>query len=88
MKLTKNNLANSFALATAVLWGLCSAFVTVFPDFSHTVTKWWMHGMDVNKFNLGWDNFVWGGVTLVISFWLVGYVFGWSFEVIDKKAKK
>lgn len=88
MKLTKNNLANSLALATAILWVLCTGFVAIFPDFSHTVTRWWMHGMEVAKFNLDWGNFVWGGLTITASFWVVGYVLGWSLEYVDQKGKK
>lgn len=87
MKLTKNNLANGIALATAILWILCSALVSVLPDFSLTVTKWWMHGMDIATFNLGWSNFALGGLTITASFWLIGYVLGWSFELIDTKKK-
>lgn len=88
MKLRKNNLANSLALATAILWVLCTGFVAVFPDFSHTVMQWWMHGMEVAKFNLGWSNFVWGGLTITASFWVVGYVLGWSLEYVEQMGKK
>ena len=90
MKLTKNNLASSFALATGVLWVLCSAFVAIFPDFSYKVTKWWLHGMNIDslgKFNLGWSNFLWGGVSLVLTLWVVGYVLGWSLELTGSKDK-
>ena len=90
MKLTKNKLASAFALANAVLWTLCSAFVAVFPAFSYKVTKWWLHGMNIDvlgDFNLGWSNFLWGGLTLVVSFWVVGYVLGWSLEIFSKQGK-
>jgi hypothetical protein len=86
VKLTKNNLAKGLALATAILWVLCSSFVAVFPDFSHTVTQWWMHGMVVSKFNLDWSNFIWGGLSLVASAWLAGWVLGWSLEIVGKNA--
>lgn len=88
MKLTKNSLANGLALATAILWVLCSAFVAIFPDFSVTVTKWWMHGMDVSNFNLSFASFIWGGLTLTASFWVVGYVLGWSLDVVNKRGDK
>ena len=90
MKLTKNKLAGSFALATAVLWTLCSAFVAIFPDFSLKVTKWWLHGMDIDtlsEFNLSWGNYLSGGLTLVISLWVTGYVLGWSLEIFGKSTK-
>lgn len=88
MKLTKNNLSNGLSLSTAILWVVCTGFVAILPDFSLTVTQWWMHGMELPKFNLGWGNFIWGGITLVTSAWLAGWVLGWSMEVVGKNAKK
>lgn len=84
MQISKINLAKAFAVATGVLWVLCSAFVVVFPIFSLSVTKWWMHGMDIfatGSFHLDFANFVWGGATLIVSLWVVGYVLGWSLEL-------
>ncbi len=87
MKLDKMVLANAFALATAVLWILCSAIVWLLPDFSMTVFKWWMHGMDVGlgNWNLNLGNFVGGGVIAVISAWVSGWVFGWVWEMVSGK---
>ena len=88
MKLDKIVLANSFGLATLVLWVICSAFVWLLPDFSLLVTRWWMHGMDIaviGSWNLNLSNFFLGGVTLTASFWVVGYVFGWAWERVSKK---
>lgn len=87
MKLTKNNLATGLALATAILWVLCAGFVAVFPDLSRIVTQWWMHGIEISKFNLGWGNFIWGGLTITASFWAVGYVLGWSLEYVERIGK-
>ena len=90
MKLTKNRLAGAFALTTAVLWTICSAFVAIFPDFSYKVTKWWLHGMNIDslgEFNLSWGNYLSGGLTLVISLWVTGYVLGWSLEIFGKSTK-
>lgn len=88
MKLTKELLANAFALTTGILWVLCSAFVWVLPGFSMIVTKWWVHGMQVEnlgQFNLNITNFILGGVTLIISAWVTGYVFGSSLKFFEKK---
>lgn len=85
MKISKKSLANGFALATGVLWTLCSLFVAILPDFSHTVTRWWMHGMDLTQYNLTLGSFIWGGLTIIASFWLVGFVLGWSLEFMDKR---
>ncbi len=88
MKLTKKSLANGLAFVTAIAWVICSAFVILLPDFSLTVTKWWMHGMDIlslGDWNLNLNNFLLGGVTLTISAWLFGYVLGWSLEYFSEK---
>lgn len=91
MKLDKMVLANAFGLATAILWTLCSAFVLLFPAFSTTISNWWMHGLDISVlgvWNLTVANFIWGGVTLVISAWITGWVFGWSWEMASKRQFK
>lgn len=91
MKITKNGLAGAFAQTTAILWVLCTVFVALWPGFSLKVTKWWLHGMNIDalgKFHLGWGNFIWGGLTLILSAWVVGYVLGWSLEVAEKAGKK
>lgn len=88
MRLDKMVLANAFGLATAVLWALCSAIVWLLPGFSLTVTRWWMHGMDVSglgNWNLTLGNFVGGGVTAVISAWVSGWVLGWAWEKMSGK---
>ncbi|OGL35622.1 hypothetical protein A3F65_00975 [Candidatus Saccharibacteria bacterium RIFCSPHIGHO2_12_FULL_47_16b] len=90
MKLTKNKLAGAFALSTAVVWTLCSALVAIWPDFAYKVTKWWLHGMNIDslgEFSLSWDNYLTGGLTLVISLWVIGYVLGWSLELFSKSSK-
>lgn len=88
MKLEKTALANAFALATAIAWVVCSAFVFILPDLSMTVTNWWVHGLSLSSlgsFKLDLTNFLLGGITLTIAFWGVGYVFGWSWEKTSKK---
>ena len=83
MKRNKTVLANAFALATAILWTICSLFVILLPGPSMTVTKWWMHGLDITvmgDWGLNLTNFLLGGLILTASAWLSGYVFGWSWE--------
>lgn len=90
MKLSRTKLANALALATTVLWTLCSTIVLIWPEFSLKVAKWWLHGMNIDslgQFDLSWGNFVWGGLTLVTSFWVVGYILGWSLELFSKREK-
>ncbi len=88
MKLNEMVLASTFALATLILWVLCSAFVWLLPDFSLMITEWWMHGLDMSvmgDWNLSLYNLIAGGVTLTVSGWVTGYVFGWSWRKMSKK---
>lgn len=81
-------LANAFGLTTAIMWVLCALFVLIFPVFSWTVTGWWLMGADISglsSYMLNWNNFIWGGLTLVVSMWVTGWVFGWSWEWLSKK---
>lgn len=79
----KTTLANSFALAMAIIWVVCSVFVMLLPGLSMSITKAWMHGLDMQvlgdwHFTLG--NFFFGGVTAIIASYLTGWIFGWSWE--------
>lgn len=88
MKLEKVTLANAFALATGIAWVVCSAFVLLLPDFSVTITSWWFHGLNLSplgSFKLDLGNFLLGGISLTISSWLIGYLFGWSWEKASGK---
>lgn len=88
MNLNKTTLANAFALTTCILWILCSAFVWVFPKLSVTITEAWMHGFSLASvviFNPTLNNFILGGVTLVASAWISGYLLGWSLEFLRKR---
>lgn len=88
MKLDKIVLANASALATAILWTICSIFVWLLPNFAFTVSQWWMHGLDISimgNWNLTLTNFIAGGITLIISAWVTGYVFGWAWKKTSGK---
>lgn len=82
-------MAHAFALATGILWIVCSVIVWLFPSFSLQVTSWWMHGMDMSVmggWNLSFGNFVWGGVTAVASAWGTGWVLVWSWEMVERSS--
>ena len=88
MILEKMVLANALALATAILWFLCSAFVLLFPVLSMSITLWLMHVMKISvmgNWNLNLANFILGGLTISGSAWVSGFVFGWSWEKISKR---
>lgn len=80
-------LANAFALTSAILWSLCSAFIYFLPDFYTTVTDWWLRGLDISILgsrSITWANFAYGGVALVVSMWIAGYILGWVWEMLSK----
>lgn len=88
MKLDKIVLANTFALVSAILWVVCSAVVWVLPQLSLLVTRWLVHGLNISvlgSWNLNLSNFLLGGITLIASMWVTGWVFGWAWEKMSKK---
>ncbi len=86
----KMRVANTLALTAGILWVLCSIVILVLPDFSLSVTEWWMHGMDISvmgSWNLDLMNFVLGGIALIVSAWVSGWVFAWSWDFVKKQSK-
>lgn len=88
MKLTKELLANAFAMTGGVWWVACSLFTWFVPGFSMTVATWWFHNLKVEQLgtvSLDMTTFLTGGVSFVIAAWFSGYVFGWSLEYFSHK---
>lgn len=88
MKLEKMAIANAFALTTVISWVICSTFVLFLPNISMTITGWWIHGLNLSpfgSFKLDLTNFLFGGVSLPLVFWGIGYIFGWSWEKTSNK---
>lgn len=84
---TRVRIANALAATTAFLWTLCAVFVWLLPSLSLTIVEWWMHGMSLEvmgEWNLTVTNFVLGGLTLTVSAWLGGWVFGWVWKKMGK----
>ena len=83
----KMRVANTLALASGILWVLCSIVILILPDLSLSVAEWWMHGMDISvmgSWNLNFINFFFGGIALIVSAWVSGWVFAWSWEFVKK----
>ncbi len=88
MKLTKTNLANSFALTMAFVWLVCTLGVAMFPRPSYMMNKWFMHGLTgltMGQWNVTFSGFFFGGLVLILFAWFTGYVFGSSLEYFSKK---
>jgi len=80
-------LANTFGLSMVVLWVICAVFIVVLPGLSMLATKLLLHGLDLSmlgNWNLTWFNGIVGGVIAVVTSWFVGFVVGWSWELLDK----
>ena len=88
MKVNKMMYANAFAVTVAFVWTICSLGVAFIPDLSLTMSKWFMHGLDMTALGL-WkvtlDGFIQGGLVLTGFGWVTGYVFGGSMEYFGKK---
>jgi hypothetical protein len=82
--LNKYILANTLAITSGLIWVACSAFVLLFPGLTNGIISWWLHGADVSL--LGSRTITAGGFTIgLISFvllgWVVGFVFGWIYQI-------
>lgn len=79
-------IANALALTMAILWVLCGVVVLLLPDLSMTVVNSWMHGLDMRtmgEWNIMPGSFILGGLTAVGSSWVVGWIFGWSWDKVN-----
>lgn len=67
---------SSIAIATTLLWTICSFSVAIFPELSATVTGKMMHiDPEYISFQLGWQDFFIGLLS-----WIILAVFGgWLF---------
>lgn len=88
MKNNKIIYANTFAVTVAFVWVICTLGVAFLPDLSLTMSKWFMHGLDMTVMGI-WkvtlNGFILGGLVLIIFGWISGYVFGWSLDYFKKK---
>ena len=88
MKNNKIIYANSFAMTVAFVWVICTLGIALLPDFSLTMSRWFMHGLDMKSLGI-WkvtiDGFILGGLVLTGFGWLAGYVFGCSIAYFEKK---
>lgn len=88
MRIQKMAFAHSFAITTLFAWTICALGVALFPTPSLVLSKWFMHGLNMETLGI-WkvtaEGFFLGGVVLMGFSWVVGYVFGTSLEYFSKK---
>lgn len=80
--------ANAAALTTTVVYVVCRLLVGLFPGAMMAVAKSWFHGFDITRiraWNLTFESFVLGIVSATVFAWLVGYLYGASFEYFSRK---
>lgn len=89
MTIHKKVYAHACAVTVGFLWVVCTAGIALLPDFSLTMSSWFMHRMDITTMGI-WrvtsEGFIFGGLVLTAVGWVSGYVFGWSLEYFGKKA--
>lgn len=88
MKLNKIAYANAFAITVAFIWLICTLGIALLPELSLTMSKWFMHGLDMTvmgTWKVTVDGFIFGGLVLAGIGWMSGYVFGTSLEYFVKK---
>ncbi len=85
MSRTTKRIANTFALATAILWIGCSVFAWLLPDLYRQALDLMMHSMNVTTVGLTVSDFLLGGIAAVVTAWIAGFVFGWSWEFVGKR---
>ncbi len=88
MKTNKIAYANTFAVTVAFIWLICTLGVALLPELSLTMSKWFMHELDITvmgTWKITAEGFVLGGLVLTAFGWISGYVFGSSLEYFGKK---
>jgi len=89
MKIRESVLANSLALTMGVVYFTCAILIGIFPEVSKTVAISWFHGMDLGKIWTGAarGNFTLGLITTVAGSWLVGYLFAFLYNKMNKTGR-
>ena len=85
----KHNLmatANAMAVTVGFIYIACALSVALFPAFFKTVATSWFHGLDLGAIWTGEPrgNFILGLLTAAGESWLVGYIFGWTYNKFVK----
>ncbi len=80
MKLDPMMLGIASAIATAVLWMICSLLVILLPGFMTSMSAGMMHGDTASmSFTMGWQGFFWGLVAWVVwagvAGWLIAMIY-------------
>ncbi len=75
MKLNPVMLGVASAIATAVLWVICSFFVILSPEFMEPMSAGMMHGDALSmSLTMTWTGFLWGLVAWVVCAGVAGWL--------------
>ena len=75
MKLNPNMLGIASAVATAILWVICSLLVVLLPGLMAHMTAGMMHGDTVSMaFTMTWAGFLWGLIAWVVYAGVTGWL--------------
>lgn len=82
MQLNINKFAIAAGGAMGIIYAVCAAFVSLWPDFSLKLFGWLVHLVNVDKFATGITGITFGGFIIgllqaVIYTYLGALIFGW-----------
>lgn len=88
MKLNTNGIGWALAVATGIVYVVCRLIVALFPEGSKKFFLLFIHGIDLTQLPAAtqtFGGFVLGLVVSVISAYIVGWIFAWTYNKFDKK---
>jgi len=82
----------AFGITTGVVYVVCAFFVLLWRDASVRFFNVWVHGLDLTKIAGGSvtvTSFLMGLITIMIASYLIGLLFGWSYnKCVDHCGRK
>jgi len=84
LNLALHPLGLALGITTAVIYTLCSFFITVLPSLSLKIFNIWFHGMDLTRLatsKITLNAFILGLVTLTLVSYLTGILFAWIYNL-------
>lgn len=84
----RNDFAKAFGITGGILWIICTVGTFFFPGMFLTLVQWVCHGLDIallGEPNITFISFLGGGAVVTIASVIVGYILGWSMDIVQKR---
>ncbi len=79
-------------LTAGIVYAVCAAVVTLWPTQALSFFANWFHGIDLVKIavpiQITASSFVVGLIGVIISFYIVGFIYGWLYNICYIHCKK